>query len=336
MKNKKKVLIDTDPGVDDAIALLIAFLSNKLEILGISTTYGNNTVDKTTNNALKLINFLKNLGHSIQEINIPIIKGSAKPLKKNYKPYFEIHGKDGLGNSKLPNITDNNLIINYKLEDFYFKQINNNPHEVSIICLGPLTNIAKVIKRYPHITSLIQEIVIIGGSLFYPGNFNHLVEANFGWDPEAAKIVLSSKIKNISLIPLNTTEKFCLNINMLKKINDIKLRKFLYLITTTYFKYYIQEKKYFFNTINFKKNNYEGCIIHDVVAIIFSLLEKNKNYIVKQSIKINLVSDGSFSGLTIPIIKSDKSSLNDKNIKVLLNINKKAFWDTFYNILNNI
>lgn len=188
---KIPVIIDSDPGIDDALALLIAFQSKKLDIKLITTVAGNVDVDKNTENALYLVN---KYGYEI-----PVVKGSAVPLKRS--PIFadNVHGQTGLGNFKKGEVEK--LASGNSAEDAIYAVLNASPEPMTIIALGPLTNIAKLVMKYPDVSNKIDKLYAMIGSFSGSGNITAQAEFNSYADPEAAAIVLASPI-NIILSPI--------------------------------------------------------------------------------------------------------------------------------------
>ncbi len=182
----RKIIIDCDPGHDDAMAILLAAAhATQLEILGITTIGGNQTVEKVTQNALKVLTILKQ--------DIPIVKGCAEPLIKKLQTAPDAHGDSGMDGPVVENIPYKPLEIN--VIDF-LKNTITKEDKVTIIALGPLTNIALLIKSYPEIKEKIECVALMGGST-YSGNAASKAEFNFFVDPHAAKIVFNSGLKII-------------------------------------------------------------------------------------------------------------------------------------------
>ncbi|MHA1797819.1 MAG: nucleoside hydrolase, partial [Candidatus Helarchaeota archaeon] len=171
-----KIWIDTDGGIDDILALIIALNSPELDVVGISTVAGNVRVEKATENVL---NFLK----IYERTEIPVYIGSEKPLKRDLLTAEHVHGNDGIGNLNLGPASIRPSNENY-LEGLK-KAIENHPKEISLITLGPLTNIAKFIKNFPDSAKKIKKIVIMGGAFFKSGNVTPHAEFNIFVDAEA-------------------------------------------------------------------------------------------------------------------------------------------------------
>lgn len=189
--SKRKVIIDTDPGYDDACAIALASISDKFEILGITTIAGNQTIENVTKNALNLVSFLN--------MNCPVAQGMAGPLIKELT-VGKVHGETGLDNINFPENNrkpDKRNAIQFIIDSC----LENN--KITIITIGPLTNIAMAIKLEPKIKEHIELISIMGGSINV-GNVNPAAEYNVYADPESAHIVFSTGI-NIKMNGLDVT-----------------------------------------------------------------------------------------------------------------------------------
>ncbi|XP_049401485.1 uridine nucleosidase 1-like [Solanum stenotomum] len=195
-KNREKIIIDTDPGIDDSMAILMAFQTPEVEILGLTTIFGNATTKAATRNALILC---ETAGYP----DTPVAEGSLETLKRG-EPHIAdfVHGSDGLGNLFLP--SPNSKKIEKSASEFLVDKVSEYPGEVSILALGPLTNLALAVKRDSNFASKVKRVVILGGSFFALGNANPAAEANIYGDPEAADIVFTSGA-NIDVVGINIT-----------------------------------------------------------------------------------------------------------------------------------
>lgn len=182
----RKIIIDTDPGIDDAVAISIALNSKELDVKLISTIGGNVGIDKTSNNAAKLIRFFG------VEDKVPVAKGVEMPLIQPLTDAKSIHGDSGMDGYDFPQIDDFNFLKEHSVEAMRKCIVENE--KITIVAIGPLTNIALLLKMYPRIKPNIEEIVIMGGSLTR-GNKSVMAEFNIYCDPEAAQIVFDSGIK---------------------------------------------------------------------------------------------------------------------------------------------
>lgn len=179
--NKRKVIFDCDPGLDDALALLLALASDNLDILAVTTIAGNTTIENTTQNALDLLYFY---GRS----DIPVSRGNANPLLGNFSMGAHVHGKRGIGSVELKSSSAQEHSL--RAHDLIRKLLMESDEKITIIATGPLTNIALAITLYPEIIEKIELISMMGGSLNV-GNIGAATEANAGNDPEATHIILS-------------------------------------------------------------------------------------------------------------------------------------------------
>lgn len=307
--NKTKLIIDTDPGVDDALAFLIALVYPSLEIKLASSVYGNNKVDVTTENIFKIIHLYQKFCQ-VNGSKFPVVKGNGKPLKRKYSPFYEIHGKDGLGDSGLPGIK-RPPVIQTKVEDAIADIVYKDKNNISILCLGPLTNIANFVLKYPKYCRLVKEIVIMGGAFDYPGNTNLSVEANFGWDPDALKIVMDSGFRQIIIIPLNVTQIFQIGYDDFKNIKNLEVRKIFLKIFTNYLSYYLNKKKEFLDPVTSEVVKFSGASVHDVLALyLLSKREKAKT----RKINLGIIDKGKNAGKVF--VDEKRSRNNRKNINI--------------------
>ena len=211
---KRPVIIDTDPGVDDTIALMLAKAHPELDIKAITPVTGNVPYRYTSENALRLADYL--------ELDCKIGMGAEKPLFINAEDAGEIHGKGGLGGYMLPE--SGRKFDGYAWDIIRDEAIKANG-ELEIITLGPLTNIAITFLRYPEIKPLIKRIVCMGGSTF-DGNVTAKAEFNVWVDPDACKLVFHSGVP-VVMCGLDSTEYAYLTIDELKELRgrDTKIRE---------------------------------------------------------------------------------------------------------------
>lgn len=205
MKRPARVIIDQDGGIDDALALILALRSQELEVAAITAVSGNVTVDQAATNALRVVQLL-NRG------DVPVARGLANPLVRFPVRATSFHGRDGLGDSKLPrpriHPSEKSALDTISTELASSKQ-----SELSIICTGPLTNIATLVTRLPRAVKLIKELVIMGGAYaitkYGIGNVSPVAEFNVYADPDAAKIVFDSGVPiraiglDVTMVPEN-------------------------------------------------------------------------------------------------------------------------------------
>lgn len=207
-----RIIIDTDPGIDDALTFLLALASPEIQLEALTTTQGNVTLEKATRNALSVLE----LAHAS---HIPVVQGSMFPLVQPLRASDSVHGSSGLGDSKLPELRTQPL-PQHAL-DYLIGRVLAEPNELSIFPIGPLTNIAMAIRKEPGFANAVKELVIMGGAIQEGGNATPLAEFNIFVDPHAAHIVFHSGIP-ITLIPLDATHKCLLKQEHLDRLLKIK------------------------------------------------------------------------------------------------------------------
>lgn len=209
MLKRRPIIIDTDPGIDDAVAIAAAVFCESLDVKLISTVSGNVSIEHTTKNAQKLVEFFGK--------DIPVAKGSSKPLIKQLEDASHIHGETGMAGYEFPEPTKE-LHEKNSIEAMR-DVILNSEEKITIVPIGPLTNIALLLKTYPEVKENIEEIVLMGGS---SGRGNHTPAAEFNIyaDPEAAKIVFAQGVK-IVVCPLDVTSIATLDLETINKLRDM-------------------------------------------------------------------------------------------------------------------
>jgi purine nucleosidase len=299
-----RIIIDTDPGVDDALAFLLALASPEVKLEALTTTQGNVTVEKGTRNALAVLE-LTHRGH------IPVARGSELPLVQPLLASDLVHGQSGIGNSKLPE--PKNKPIAKHAVDFLIEKILAEPGEITILPIGPLTNIAMAIRKEPRFAQCVKELIIMGGAIQEGGNVTPLAEFNIYVDPHAAHIVFHSGIP-ITLIPLDATHKCILKQAHVQELLEIKspISRFIFDSVEDYMKFSMQR-------------GHEGCALHDpltLAAVIAPELLTLKEYFVDVDI-----SGGVSMGNTF----ADFLNLTKKpaNMKVAMDVDGNAFVHLF-------
>ncbi|XP_073151332.1 uridine nucleosidase 1 [Henckelia pumila] len=248
-KIREKIIIDTDPGIDDSMAILMALQTPDLEILGLTTIFGNVSTADATRNALLLC-----------EIagcpDVPVAEGNPEPLKRG-KPRIAdfVHGSDGLGNISIP--LPKSKKSEKSASEFLVEEVSKYPGEVSILALGPLTNLALAVKRDSSFASKVKRVVILGGAFFALGNVNPAAEANIYGDPEAADIVFTSGA-NIDVVGINITTQVKLTDADLDKLRQSK-GKHAQLIC---------DMCKFYRDWHAKSDGFNGIFLHDPVSFV--------------------------------------------------------------------
>ncbi|MBO2804135.1 nucleoside hydrolase [Providencia rettgeri] len=192
-----KIIIDCDPGVDDAVAIFLALASPEIELIGITTVAGNVELEKVHNNARQLLALANRQ-------DIPLVKGCERPLMSKSGSKTHVHGTDGLAGVLLP-ASDYPNYSGHAV-DFIIDTVMSNPGEITLCTIASLTNIAVAIIKEPKLVDNVKDIVVMGGAAFTQGNITPAAEFNFYVDPHAAHIVFDSA-RHITMLGLDVTSK---------------------------------------------------------------------------------------------------------------------------------
>ena len=206
-----RIIIDTDPGVDDAIAILLALRSPELKVEAVTPVAGNVPLDFTLPNAMKLLELA---GRS----DIPVAAGARSPLVRTLVTAKYVHGNNGLGGVELP--APKMRPVNETAPELIRRIVRASPGEISIVAVGPLTNVALALRADPGLAQMIRSIVVMGGSLS-GGNITPAAEFNFYVDPEAARIVFDSGVP-LTMVGLDVTNKALVRQEHLKILDSVK------------------------------------------------------------------------------------------------------------------
>jgi len=190
-----RIVVDADPGIDDALALYYLRAQPDTEVVAIGTVHGNVPVEVATANALRLT---ERLG-----IEAPVAKGAARPLAQPLMTAEDVHGADGLGGhaGDDPATTHTDESAAEQLA----RLARANPGQLSLLAIGPLTNVALALQIEPRLPELLDKVVVMGGALNVPGNITSYAEANFWHDPEAADLVLQAGFEDLTIVGLDVT-----------------------------------------------------------------------------------------------------------------------------------
>jgi purine nucleosidase len=306
--NQRRILFDCDPGIDDALALIYALRSKSVKLEGITTVGGNIDLDKTTQNALRILEIT---GRE----EVPVAKGIAKPLMRVNKSVGEVHGIDGLGNSQLPapKIKESDV----HAVDFIIDIIMENPGEIILVPVGPLTNIAVAVIKEPRLKDYVKEVVIMGGAVTTFGNITSEAEFNIYTDPEAAKIVFESGLP-ITLVGLDVTMKTLLTPTHIEEITsmDTPVTSFVGKITRHYMEFY--------------KNvvGVNGCGMHDPLAMGVAI---DKSLVKTKRFYVTVETRGEYTtGETVGDLRGSKEGvLHPPNMDVCLEVDSERFIRSF-------
>ncbi|KAK3204627.1 hypothetical protein Dsin_018673 [Dipteronia sinensis] len=274
----KKIIIDTDPGIDDAMAIFLAFKSPEVEVIGLTTIYGNVYTTLATKNALHL---LEVAGRT----DIPVAEGSHVTLTKGTKLRVAdfVHGADGLGNQNFP--PPKGKPIEQSAAAFLVEQANLYPGKITVVALGPLTNIALAIQLDPAFAKNIGQIVLLGGAFSVNGNVNPATEANIFGDPDAADVVFISGA-DVVAVGINVTHQAVMTDADRDKLaqSNGKFAQYLCQILEVYFSYHHDA----YDT--------RGVYLHDPTALLVAI---NPSLFTYMEGVVRVQTSGITRGLTL-------------------------------------
>jgi purine nucleosidase len=254
-KAPHKVIFDTDPGVDDAMALYYALAHPHIDMLGITTTFGNVTVQQASTNAL----YLTALAHRA----VPVTQGVATPwVKPGEAPPDFIHGADGLGNLPQRTATSNRIDPRSSAQ-FIVDMARVHPGQITLVAVGPLGNLAAALLLEPALPSLLREVILMGGTVLEPGNVSPVAEANIWNDPHAADKVFTAGWK-LTMVGLDVTHRVIVPLAMIQKI----AKHHRHLATDTLL-HAVQFYTNFYSGLYPHVAQIQGCFGHDVLAFIY-------------------------------------------------------------------
>ena len=301
----KRIIIDTDPGIDDALAILLAIASPELSLEGLSVVHGNCSLEQATKNGLSILELAK-------ASHIPLAKGFELPLVQPSLLAPETHGNTGLGYAKLPEPRIKPTVQHGC--DFLIEQVMANPGEITFVAVGPLTNVAMAIRKEPKFAKSLKELIIMGGAIRHEGNTTALAEFNVYVDPHAAHIVFHAGIPT-TLVPLDVTYQCILTAQDVERLQKIEspIPKFIKDTTDFYMEYH---------------NSYQdikGCIINDPLALALTFAPELCDY---EELPVDVdISGGVSMGKTF----ADFYNYNKKptNMKVALGVRPRDFIELF-------
>lgn len=306
---KRKVIIDCDPGIDDSLALMLALSMEELEVIGITIVCGNCPVEMGISNARKVL-------RQMDRLDIPVYRGAERPLKRGYVDALDTHGADGLGESFLPEVEEDERDRKETAAEFLAEAIHQTG--CSVIALGPMTNLAELIQRDQEAFCQIEEIVSMGGSFRSHGNCSPVAEYNYWADPDAAALVYETawkRGKRISMVGLDVTRRIVLTPDLLEYMKRLapETGSFIQAITRFYFDFH------------WKQEHLIGCVINDPLAVAYfadrTLCEGLEAY-------TEIVTDGPAIGQTI--VDSMSFYQKEPNALVLTKTDPLRFFYLFF------
>ena len=314
---KRKMILDLDTGVDDALAIAYALADPEVDLIGIVSSYGNNLLDVCAENSLKLLELL---GHT----DIPVFKGLPHSCTTDHFDVMQvskdIHGDNGIGDVELP--TPRRALEEQSGVDFYIEAAHKYGKDLIIIPTGPMTNLAAALKKDPEIADLIGNVTFMGGALTVEGNVTPVAEANINQDPKAADEVMKSNLP-LTMVGLDVTLRTLLTKNETKQWRELGTASGKAFADITDF--YIDA----YYNLDIDKR---GCALHDPLAVGVGV---DPSFVSTISLFMKVVyQEGPYYGRTI----GDNAKLNDPNpnVKVAVNVDKERYLKAFMDRLNKL
>ncbi|MBI5997885.1 nucleoside hydrolase [Clostridium perfringens] len=304
--DKRKVIIDCDPGIDDALAIILALKSKEIEVVGITTVSGNVESLQGAKNALKVLKLLGRL-------DIPVYLGESKPIKRELVTAQDTHGEDGLGETFLEEVSSEYIRENGV--DFILNTLKNEEN-VSIIALGPLTNLYRAIEKDSETFHRVKEIVSMGGAYKSHGNCSPVAEFNYWVDPHGAREFLKKFNGEFTMVGLDVTREIVLTPNLREMIHQFKdeIGDFIYDITRFYVDFHWEQER----TL--------GCVINDPLAVEYFI---NKEICEGFKAYVDIACEDISMGQSVVDVADFYKKR--KNVFVLDKVNSKEFMVSFLN-----
>lgn len=310
--DKKKIIIDCDPGYDDAVALLLAAGSPSVEVLAITTVAGNQTLEKVTRNALRVA--------TLAGLEVPVAAGAARPLLRDEVAVAaNIHGESGLDGTTLPQAT-------LKPDPRHAAQLivdtvmNEPPQSVTLVPIGPLTNIALAARLEPLIVERVKEVVLMGGG-YHIGNVKPMAEFNIENDPEAAHIVFEEKWP-IVMVGLDLTYQALATQTVKDKIAAIHTpaSDFVTQVLTRF-------------SENYKKSKgFDEPPVHDACAVAYVI---DPGVIETRKAPVHVEYRGEYtSGMTVTDLR--RKAPQDCHTAVAMKLDRERFWNLVIEAVGNL
>ncbi len=285
---KRKLIIDTDPGIDDAMAIVFACLHDEIDVIGLTTIFGNVSTETATRNACALAELV--------DQDIPVARGSDIPLVQAPRPFaWKIHGREGFGDVQLQPPAQKSLVDETAAE-FICRTVQENPGEVDICAIGPLTNLALALRSDPSISEVARSVVVMGGSLDAGGNASKAAEANIWQDPHAANVVFSAPW-DVTIVGLDVTKQ------VVCSPEDFSM---LAVEAPTLGGFLDRAVQYYFAATR-ERSGISGCHMHDPTAVIAVI--RRELFTIRNS-AVEVIESGEKAGATVWSDSAERPSVS--------------------------
>jgi purine nucleosidase len=304
----QRIIFDTDIGIDDAMALLFALCSPELALEGVTTVFGNATVDNCTRNALAVLE----LGN---RPDVPVARGADRPLLRSYRGRGPTaHGENGLGNVAMP--PPQARPLETPAAQFIVERIVAAPGQISLVAVGPLTNLALALRLEPRLARAARQVIVMGGAATVGGNATPAAESNVYNDPESASVVFSAGWPLI-MVGLDVTTQVTMDENYLTRLAAIH----------TPLTGFIAAVAAFYSQSHRRRYGVSGLLVHDPSAVAYAvdptLFETRMLHVVVDT------TDGPDSGRTVADLRPQPAQ--EPNVNVCLGVNQARLLQLYFN-----
>ncbi|MCK8058245.1 MULTISPECIES: nucleoside hydrolase [unclassified Fusibacter] len=282
----KKIILDVDTGVDDAVGIMVAVGDKNLELMAVTTVAGNVSLETAYINSYRVLDML---GKNPRQL---VFAGCQENVLERDVRAHEVHGIDGLNGM----LRDKR----YELCDVHgvlkiIELIRANPNRITFVGTAPITNLALAIKLAPDIVTKLQEVILMSGAYTVPGNVTPVAEFNAYGDPVALQIVLDAGFKKLKLIGLDVTKKTLMSANRIMTIEDEKTASFVMALTESYRKLY------------WDLDRLDGCAMHDPLAV--TMVNHSDFCVFREAFVQVVINDGITHGQTVCDFKKQPNAL---------------------------
>jgi len=307
----RKIILDCDPGHDDAIAMLLAHGSPAIELLAVTTVAGNQTLDKVTRNALAVA--------EIAGIHVPIAAGCARPLVREIEVAPSIHGDSGMDGPQLPP-PSRQVDPRHAVDLIIELVMSHPPGDITLVPTGALSNIALAVRKEPRIASRVREVVLMGGG-YHTGNWSAVAEFNIKIDPEAAHIVFNTPWP-LTMVGLDLTHQALATPQVLARIAALDTSPARF----------VQELLLFFGESYRREQGFECPPVHDPCAVAYVI---DPQVMTVRKAPLNVELTGTLTlGMTVADFRSPAAA--DCLTQVAVQLDHGYFWQMVEDALRRI
>ncbi|MGP9726067.1 uridine-preferring nucleoside hydrolase UriH [Glutamicibacter sp. 287] len=312
MSTPRKIILDCDPGHDDAVAILLAHGNPQIELLAVTTVVGNQTLDKVTDNALAV-------GTIAGITGVPFAAGCARPLVRNIETAPQVHGDSGMDGPAQPKPRielDERHAVDLIIETI----MSHEPGEITLVPTGALTNIALAVRREPRIVERVREVVLMGGG-YHTGNWSAVAEFNIKIDPEAAHIVFNENWP-VVMVGLDLTHQALATKDVVRRIEQIGTGPAKF----------VRELMDFFAQAYHDHQGFDAPPVHDPCAVAY-VIDPTVVRTLRAPVSVELRGELTL-GMTVADFRAPASA--DCHTSVAVDLDHERFWDLVVDALERI